>query len=65
MYIRTDETGNIQLISHTENVDCVLYAGAIPDDFISTLGYGKYIFLNGVITPVEGWVMPVIKEDVV
>ncbi|WP_295669545.1 hypothetical protein [uncultured Mucilaginibacter sp.] len=65
MYIRADNYGNIQLISHTENVDCVLCTGGIPDDFISTLGYGKYIFLNGVITAVDGWVMPVVKPDVV
>ena len=64
MYIRADNNGNIQMISNTVNTNCVLYPGTIPNDFIDTLGYGKYIFLNGVISAVEGWVMPVPKQDV-
>ncbi|MBB6131324.1 hypothetical protein [Mucilaginibacter lappiensis] len=61
MYIRADQSGNIQLVSKYDNVDCVYYTGVFPDDFFATLGLGKYIFLNGQITAVEGWVMPDIK----
>jgi hypothetical protein len=61
MYIRTDNKGNIQLISNITNTGCIEYIGNTPDDFFETVGFGKYQLLNGAIVPVNGWVMPTIK----
>jgi len=62
MFIRAFDTGTIQLVSKNENEDCVHFAGDVPDDFFKTFGLGKYQFLNGSITLVEGWIMPDFNE---
>lgn len=59
MYIRADNGGRIQLISVVDIADCLQYTGVIPDDFYATLGTDKYLFINGELQAVEGWVMPV------
>jgi hypothetical protein len=65
MYLRLDSKGNILLISRGMNIGCVEYTGVIPNDFHTTVGYGKYRFINGEITPVSGWIMPVLQNPFV
>jgi hypothetical protein len=61
IYLRTDNKGNILLISAIANTQCLAYAGEVPADFSQTAGLGKYQLINGVITPVPGWVQPILK----
>ena len=64
IYIRIDEQENIMLVSNLPNINCLEYAGSVPDDFINTVGLGKYQFINNEITAVSGWTMPVIVNPI-
>ncbi|QKJ28420.1 hypothetical protein HQ865_01145 [Mucilaginibacter mali] len=62
MYIRSDENGNINLISIYDIEGCQLYNGALPTDFYETVGLGKYLFIDGQIVAAIEWEFPAIPE---
>jgi hypothetical protein len=57
MIINADEVGNI--LAAGRQIYGVEYDGDIPEDFMNTFSQGKYLFVDGAIVPVDGWVSPV------
>ena len=49
MYIRTDETNKIELVSLFERPETVEFKGELPEDFYQSFSLGKYLFADGEI----------------
>ena len=49
MYIRTDETNKIELVSLFDRPETVEFKGELPEDFLETFSLGKYLFVEGEI----------------
>ena len=49
MYIRTDETNKIELVSLFDRPETVEFKGELPEDFFETFSLGKYLFADGEI----------------
>ena len=62
MKILSDANGKILGVG--EVYGAVEYVGTLPSDFIDTFGLGKYTISAGAISPVTGWVMPVITAPI-
>ena len=60
MKIKADADGKI--LAWGVEVTGEEYGGALPGDFDHKAGLGKYRFLGGEITEVEGWESPVATE---
>lgn len=67
MYIRSDESGKINLFGNINIVGCEEYNGDIPSDFNETVGDGKYLFINGEIVISPDWIdkikVPTITQE--
>lgn len=59
MYIRANEDGVINLFGPVHIQGCVEYTGAVPNDFETLIGTGKYLFLDGEIIVSPVWKEPI------
>jgi hypothetical protein len=62
MIINADEVGNI--LAAGRQIYGAEYDGDIPEDFMNTFSQGKYLFVDGAIVLVAGWVAPVNVSNV-
>ncbi len=57
--INADELGNV--LAAGRNIYGINTECELPVDFYQTFSTGKYLFLNGEVVAVEGWVAPVLQ----